>query len=424
MKKFIIFFILCLALLSLSISATDRISYAIDVLANENGMIKAGVVYNGDILFDTNDFDNALQTNVNKITICSLPSENSGRLMLDNLYVVENQVISREDFSSLRFVPSSFEESESAFTFEANDSGYTLSCTLKTLKSVNFSPSATNGEDISVWTQENISCFGTLSGYDPDGDELKYEIVSYPENGILNLCNAKTGEYKYSPYLNAIGEDTFTYRVMDNFGNYSETATVSIKIDKLRTSLVFNDMSNNKYLNAALIVTDQKIMDCIKTENGEYIFNPEKTITREEFLVLVMEAMGAKDVPLLEKTRFADNEEITKDYRGYVEAAYSLGIIDCTNESDGLHFYPKKEISLAEASIIVNKILGCKFSGSESTFKNNESIPDWARSSLGALIEKGVIKRTEGDLKPDSPLTRAQTAQILMSLLEYRGKLK
>ena len=34
-----------------------------------------------------------------------------------------------------------------------------------------------------------------------------------------------------------------------------------------------------------------------------------------------------------------------------------------------------------------------------------------------------ILKRENGKINPNSPLTRAQTAQILMSLLEYRGKL-
>ena len=47
-----------------------------------------------------------------------------------------------------------------------------------------------------------------------------------------------------------------------------------------------------------------------------------------------------------------------------------------------------------------------------------------ASESLSALTELGIIPRENGNVNPNSPLTRAQTAKILMSLLEYRGKLK
>ena len=425
MKKFLYFLFLSLSavVLTISAAASNKISPAIDVLAYENSMIKTGIVYNGDISFDTDDFDVSLNTSVNKIVICSLPNEEAGRLMLDNLYVVENQVILREDFSALHFVPTSFDDSEASFNFEANDSGYELTCTLKAIKNVNFTPSATNGDTISTWTQENISCYGNLSGHDPDGDKIKFEIVSYPKKGIIELTNAETGDYKYTPYKEAKGVDAFSYRVVDSYGNFSETTKVSIRVEKLRTNLVFDDMANNRHLNAALVMAEFDIMECIKSENGETLFAPDKSITREEFLVLLMKTMGAKNVPVIEQTRFADNEDILKENRGYVEAALSLGIIKGINESDGLHFYPKENITLAEASIMINKILGGKFKENVNVFDENEIIPEWAKDALSSLIENGIITKTDGKLNATAPLTRAQTAQILMSLLEYRGKL-
>ena len=424
MKKFLLFLIIMTCLLTASVLASDKISPAIDVLANENGMIKTGVLYDGGIFFDTADFDASIGANVKHITICSLPNEADGRLMLDNLYIVENQVIYREDFSALKFVSSSGEESNATFTFKPNSSSYTLECALKTIKNVNLSPVASNGSIVSAWTQENISCFGTLPGYDPDGDELKFEIVSYPERGLLTVENLSTGDYKYTPYKNARGTDTFTYVVRDSYGKFSEECTVSLKIEKLRTSLVINDVDDGRYLNAALIVADYEIMDCIKSDDGAMLFNPEKKVTKEEFLVYVMKAMGVKNVPLLEKTRFADNDDITKEYRGYVEGALSLGIITGTNEADGLHFYPKNEITLSEAAVIINKILGAKADGLLPVFADKNEIPEYAKDDIASLNKLGIITSIDGKINPNSTLTRAQTAHIILSLLEYNGKIK
>ncbi|MBO5440615.1 MAG: S-layer homology domain-containing protein [Clostridia bacterium] len=423
MKKFIIFTIICACILCIGISASDKISPAIDVIATENEMIKTGILQNGEIVFDTYDFDTSLGANVKSITICSLPSETEGRLMLGNLYVVENQVIFREDFSLLKFVSANTEESASVFYFEPNNSGYEIACSLKTTKSVNFSPVASNGDVISTWTQENISNYGTLSGYDPDGDELKFEIVNYPKKGLVTLTNTTTGDYKYTPYLDAKGTDAFSYRVMDSYGNYSETCTVSIKIDKLRVSLVFNDIENDKYLNAVLVMKEFDIMECTENKDGSFSFNPNEIVTKEEFVYLVMLTMGAKNVPTLDVTRFADNDDIAPEYRGYIEAAISLGIITGTNEADGLHFNPKKEIATAEAAVIINKIIGAKATNDAKAFSDEKDIPSYAKEALNALNSIGIIATENGKINPNSPLSRSQTAQILMSLLQYRGKL-
>ncbi len=424
MKKLIIFMIICACILCIGVSASDKISPAIDVIATDNEMIKTGILQNGEIAFDTYDFDTTLGANVKSITICSLPSESEGRLMLGNLYVVENQVIFREDFSLLKFVSASTDETVSVFSFEPNNSGYEIACSLKTTKSVNFSPVASNGESIQTWTQENISNYGTLAGYDPDGDKLKFEIVNYPKKGLVTLTNEESGDYKYTPYLDAKGTDAFSYRVRDSYGNYSEICTVNIKVDKLRVSLVFDDVENDKYLNAVLVMKEFDIMECTENDDGSFSFNPNETVTKEEFVYLVMLTMGAKNVPILDVTRFADNNDISPEYRGYIEAAISLGIITGTNEADGLHFYPKKEITTAEAAVIINKILGAKAGNDKQTFSDENEIPEYALNALKALNSVDIIQTENGKINPNSPLSRSQTAQILMSLLQYRGKLK
>ena len=248
MKKFLFFCIVALFSLSLTVCASEKLSPAIDVIASENGMIKAGVVYDGQIEFDAYDFDNPLGVTVKSIKITALPDESLGRLMLDNLYVVKNQIIKREDFSSLRFIPKSSKEGEYVFKFTPNSSNYELECTLKVITEVNYSPVATNGEIISTWTNRNVSYFGILDGYDIDGDSIKFEIVSYPEKGLVEITNKETGDFKYTPFEDARGKDSFTYRVRDEYGNYSAVTTVNMKIEKTKTTLVFSDMDGQWFL--------------------------------------------------------------------------------------------------------------------------------------------------------------------------------
>ena len=422
MKRFLFFFGICIFLFSISAFAIEGISPAIDIIAGENTMIKSGAASDGKICFDVNDFDKPTGTNVRSIKITELPSSESGKLMLGNLYIVNGQVIEREDFSEIKFI-SKNTDSECTFKFSPNGAGYELECILRTVKEVNFSPVSSNGASVSTWTGTDISCFGVLDGYDPDGDEIKFEIVSLPEKGLIEITSSKTGDYKYTPYAGARGNDTFTYRVMDEYGNYSAEATVNIKVEKLKTTLVFSDMSGNRALNAACIVANE-YMSVQKNQDGTYSFEPTKSVTTEEFLALVMDVMGAKNVPVLSKTRFADDESIDPKYKGYFESAFALGIIEGERKNDGIYVNPKSEITTANASLIINKIIGANAEKATTTFADSEEIPDWARESITSLCEIGILSRENGKISPNSPLTRAQTAQILMSLLEYRGKIK
>jgi hypothetical protein len=386
-------------------------------------MVKSTVANDGEFIFDINDFDLPLGVNVQSITITSLPSTSVGRLMLDNLYVVESQVISRDDFSMLKFVKTATESIDAVFKFKPNDNEYEIECSIKELSQVNLSPVASNGESVSAWTNMNISCYEVLSGYDPDGDKLRYEITSYPEKGLLILTNTETGDYIYTPYEDASGTDAFSYRVRDEYGNYSESCTVKMKIEKLKTSLVFSDLDDDRCLNAVIAMHDNELMTFKKNKDGSYSFRPNEESTKEEFVVLVMNAMGATNAPIVEKTRFADDADIKPEYKGYIESAFSLGIINGENKSDGVYINPKKPITTAEGAMIINRIIGARVETSMMVFADANQIPADAKESIESLAKLGILTTTNGKISPNSPLTRAQTAQILMSLLEYRGKL-
>ncbi len=423
MKRFLLFTAILIFALSLTICASSKLSPAIDVIAGEYSMVKASIVNDGEMFFDVSDFDEALGANVQSITVSSLPDSDIGRLMLDNLYIVESQVISRDDFSMLKFVKTSNEDVDAVFKFKPNNNEYEIECTIKALQGVNLSPIATNGEMVSAWTNMNISCFGALNGYDPDGDMLRYEIVSYPEKGLLIMTNTETGDYKYTPYENAKGTDAFSYRVRDAYGNYSETCTVKMKIEKLKTSLVFADLEGERCLNAAIVAHENDLMTFKLNGDGTFDFRPNEEVTTEEFIVLVMRAMGATSAPQIEKTRFADDSDISPEYKGYLESAFSLGIISGANEKDGIHINPKKSITTAEAAKILYKIIGSKIQTGITVFADSEEIPSEALEALTSLTQVGILEKINGKISPNAPLTRAQTAQILMSLLEYQGKL-
>jgi len=65
-----------------------------------------------------------------------------------------------------------------------------------------------------------------LTGYDPDGDPLTYQIITYPEHG--NLFDDPPN-YVYRPHDGYIGPDYIVFTASDGV-NVSEPATITINV--------------------------------------------------------------------------------------------------------------------------------------------------------------------------------------------------
>ena len=70
---------------------------------------------------------------------------------------------------------------------------------------------------------------GTLHAFDAEGDTLTYSIVSYPALGTVEITDAVTGEFSYTPNLGAHGADSFTFEANDGLAD-SNAATVSVGV--------------------------------------------------------------------------------------------------------------------------------------------------------------------------------------------------
>jgi len=92
------------------------------------------------------------------------------------------------------------------------------------LTSVNQAPVA-NGQSVAL--DEDTSLAITLTGTDPEGSSLSYNIVSAPQHGTLS-GNVPT--LTYTPSLNFNGSDSFTFKVNDGSLD-SVPAAVSITVN-------------------------------------------------------------------------------------------------------------------------------------------------------------------------------------------------
>jgi hypothetical protein len=83
-------------------------------------------------------------------------------------------------------------------------------------------------DDLNIAIDVNTLTRFQLSSTDDDGDELTYHIVTQPENGSLILEGSIV---TYTPNIEFIGRDEFTYRANDNTED-SNIATVMVDINQ------------------------------------------------------------------------------------------------------------------------------------------------------------------------------------------------
>lgn len=405
-------------------SATEvvpTVSYGLSVLSARTDVALSAMVGN-DIVFSADAIARGMNLSaVRYITVLSVPSVADGELLLGSSKIVAGQTVTAENMPNMVFHPASEKKGRASFTFTANGGATPMICSLYLLEKQNYTPtvSMASGLSLRLNTYKGMSAYGTLSAYDPDGDDLRFEIVSYPQNGSVQLTDAELGTYIYQPGSGYVGTDSFSYVARDSYGNYSAAATVSLRVDISGTAVTYVDMEKSQAYGSALRMTEEGIMSGTQVGN-QYYFYPEQTVSRVEFLVMAMNAAGIRDVPDCKATSFADDGEIPATMKGYVAVAQSLGYISGTQVDGKSCFLPNEELTRAEAAVILEKLLGLEEARVIPVFADHSEIPVWAADAIYSLNAVGILTSTENCIAPGAAVNREQTAQLLAAVMEYQ----
>ena len=273
--------------------------------------------------------------------------------------------------------------------------------------------SAPVAENLELKTYKNASIGGTLSAFDPDGDAVRYEITTNPVKGEIKLSDK--GTFIYTPGENKKGRDYFGYKAVDAEGNYSQEATVIIKIEKREKNICYSDMIGRADEYAAIELAEKEIFTGEKIGN-DYCFYPEKGISKGEFLSLCM-IIGEK--PVLNtalNTGYRDDAEIPVWMKSYVATATMLGIEKGESSAQGRIFNSSELIDKSEAAKILNNVLDIN---PVSYICLDDSLEPETAQACANLTACGLIK--EGTLLKET-LSRAEAAQMLSEAMELLAK--
>ena len=234
----------------------------------------------------------------------------------------------------------------------------------------------------------------------------------------MRLTDAENGIYVYTPAQDYVGTDSFSYVARDQYGNYSASANVKLRVAVSGTSVVYADMMDSRAHNAALSLTEAGIMSGSQVGN-QYYFDPDGSVSRVEFLVMAMHAAGIENLPSCDQTVFYDDAEIPDSMRGYVAAAYEMKYVSGSLADGKLCFSPHEEITRAQAAVILSNIVGACDVAVMPTFADQSEIPVWAREAIYSLNAAGILNETDGYISPSCKLTREQTAEMLAAVMSY-----
>ena len=171
----------------------------------------------------------------------------------------------------------------------------------------------------------------------------------------------------------------------------------------------FSDLTPDNYAYEAI----QKLTK-LGVINGynDGTFRPDASVTRAELTKMVYIALG-KEIKTITEIPFEDvdsNNTLSK----YVLSAYLDGVI---NGYKDLTFRPQNSVTKAEGSKIILKAFGLEGEKSKVAVDDIAHLGD-LKEFISYMINRSLLPVMENQVRPDTPLTRGQTAYILAALIK------
>lgn len=418
---------------STSVGVTDppsretapAVSYGLRVLAAREELVFAGLCGN-EISFTAEDIRRAMNlSELSYITVRSLPEPGEGTLFVGSVGASEGQVISAGSLSLLSFAAADEgKPSEATLEISVNGSDYAVPCRLCFLDRLNYTPTVALAPAVSlqIETYKGIATAGTVSAYDPEGDELTYEIVRYATHGRVTLTDKHTGAYIYTPDAGFVGQDSFDYVVYDRYGNYSTSATVSIQVSPPPASVTYADVEGEADAAAIISISSLGLMNGTRVGDQTY-FKPGEAISRVEFLVTAMQAAGitASEVASAGSPSVADVEAIPVAMRPFVSYAMQKGYVGGKEVDGKVLFKPGDSITRAEAAVLLSNIIGYAVEDTVTAFADADALPAWSNQALTSLRALGILTAPDGHAHAGETMTRATAAAWLHRAIRLMG---
>lgn len=346
--------------------------------------------------FQSGDF--SPDSTLEGICITGLPESSTGTIMLGNRVLRPGDILTADQVAQMTFVPLLTETDKDAqVTYLPIYEDRVERASTMTISIRGKEDKAPIAEDSMLETYKNLANEGTLKVSDPEGLKMTYTVTRQARRGTVTI--REDGTFLYTPKKNKVGTDSFTYTATDPAGHVSREATVTVEILKPADATMYTDTVGTdcrfeaEWLrNTGLFVGEQI--------GGKSCFQPEKTVSRGEFMTMLIKTLEIDTDTDASYTGF--NDEVPGWLKPYLAAALRSGIT--ASWPHGEVFGANEPINGMEAALLMQNALDLTV----TTVADEEQsdIPSWAVTAMNAMADNGLALTT-------GQLTRAQAAEIL-----------
>lgn len=175
------------------------------------------------------------------------------------------------------------------------------------------------------------------------------------------------------------------------------------------TGTLFNDVPENHWAYADIKALNDKN---ILSGTGAGNFEPSRTITREEFVKVMVSALDLTDEGQMS---FGDVDS-SSWYAPYVSRAVKAGLV--SGYPNG-NFGVGEGIRRCDMAVILCRALNLTAQNATSAFADDAAIPDYARGYVYAIKNAGIISGdANGNFNPTAYLTRAECARVMAQMMK------
>lgn len=392
------------------------------VAANQDGGLFLKTATAGQtVIFQLSDFPDDAD-NFDGIVITALPDAQSGTLCLDTRELLVGEAVTADNIGKLTFVPAGDGEVQATFSYlPVYANGASVHSAVVGINLVPGRNQPPVASDLEITTYKNIEVAGMFKAEDPESAPLVFQVVTKPARGEVMVYD--DGSFMYVPYKNKTGNDSFEYVAIDPAGNRSAAARVSVKIEKKQPDTCYADMAGNSAHYAAIRLSEEGIFVGEKL-GDQYFFDPDKPVTRGEFVAMAMNALCDVEITPVTRTGFADDDLTPVWIRPYASGALKAGVINGITAADGSRIFCSANVlTRGEAAVILNNALRIADAQAAGSFSDEAAIPAWAYQAAVNVSSAGVLPvYGDNSMRLMDEVTRAQAAQMLVNAMDERAR--
>ena len=186
----------------------------------------------------------------------------------------------------------------------------------------------------------------------------------------------------------------------------------SAVVEENKNPYIYSDVAEIDWFYSYVTALSEK---GIVSGNGNGTFKPNDNVTREQFLKMLLETVGAEYTDVENTFTDVDNNAW---YSKYVLNAKNMGIVNGVSHTE---FGIGANITRQDMAVMINRVIE-KFniSAEEKTvedFADFNKVSAYATESVAKMKAIGLIQGYNNDFRPMDNLTRAEAAKVIYELL-------